>query len=80
MNNTQYEKKLLPRLTKQLETKGYKPIGSDAYSNGKFTITDLTEENMALDNNGNFIFFDPRVYFWGGTLHKRNFRTLNALI
>ena len=70
MKDTQYEKELLPRLIKQLKTKGYKPIGSDAYSNGKFTITDLTEENMAIDSKGNFIFFDPRVYCLGGKLHK----------
>jgi len=33
----------------------------DTYSNGKFKISDLTEENMTLDSEGKFLFFDPQV-------------------
>ena len=65
-----YEQYILPQIQEQLEKKGYKAIGSDTYSNGKFSITDLFEENIARTQNGDFVFFDPKVFGLGGVLVK----------
>ncbi len=45
--NNYYEQYILPQIQQQFEKKGYKAVGSDTYSNGKFSITDLFEENIA---------------------------------
>lgn len=66
--NNYYEQYILPQIQQQLEKKGYKAVGSDTYSNGKFSITDLFEENIARTQNGDFVFFDPKVFGLGGVL------------
>lgn len=74
-----YEQHILPRLKEQLKSKGYLETTKDTYSNGKFKISDLTEENMALDSEGNFLFFDPQVQRFGGVLGRRHNTNLKTL-
>lgn len=78
-SDTWYEQHILPKLKEQLKSKGYLETTKDTYSNGKFKISDLTEENMALDSEGNFLFFDPQVQRFGGVLGKRHNITLKTL-
>lgn len=72
MNNTQYEKEILPKLAEQLKAEDYIQISPDVFSNGKFKITDLYPENMGYDNQGNLIFFDAKAYRFGGLLGRRH--------
>lgn len=72
MNNTQYEKEILPKLAEQLKAEDYIQISPDVFSNGKFKITDLYPENMGYDNQGNLIFFDVKAYRFGGLLGRRH--------
>lgn len=49
---------LVPKINNMMSAKGYKGTASTSFTNGKFTVSDMSPYNIGYDQNGNLKFFD----------------------
>ena len=53
-----WEKVLVPRIDRMMHKKGFKGTALQTFTNGKYTISDMSPQNIGYNENGNLRFLD----------------------
>ena len=73
MSYAYFNRYYMPQLSEIMSRHGFKGDGvNSSISNGKFTLSDMSPQNMGYDHKGNLRFIDVDVFKAGGRIRVFN--------